>query len=354
MAMSGVIMFNPLFLNTLGWKPFFQQQLSLEEYENNTIARVVAVHRDHIECLTESGTQRFSILASTPTLATGDWITIDEKQHISRCLDRFSLIERKSPGSQVQRQLMVANIDTVFIVSSLNDDFSLNRIERYLAISKETNIDPVVILTKKDLCPSTEEYAQQVQSLDSNLPVFAVSVLELESLQPLLAYCQTGQSITLLGSSGVGKSTLINGLIGSEQLATAEIRESDSKGRHTTTKRQLIALETGGVIIDTPGMRELQIVNCAEGLQETFSDVAHIAKQCKFGDCQHQTEPGCAIQQAIGTGELSARRLENYQRLLREEAHNTSSIAEKREKDKQLGKFYRSVLKGKQFRKESS
>lgn len=360
-------MFNPLFLNTLGWKPYFQQQLSLDEFETCAINRVVAVHRDHIECLIESNKQdstkgesstgescnvQIPKLSSTPMLATGDWIIVDSEQHILRRLERFSLIERKSPGTQVESQLMVANVDTLFIVSSLNQDFSLNRIERYLAISRETDIAPVVVLTKKDLCTNANEYLQQVQALDANLPVFAVNALESESLHCLQDYCLSGNTVCLLGSSGVGKSTLINGLMGEEQQSTGGIRHSDGKGKHTTTKRQLIPLEAGGVLIDTPGMRELQVINCKEGIQEIFADIEALASQCKFSNCQHQTEPGCAIHQAMEEGKLDSRRLNNYRKLLLEEAHNTASIAEKRAKDRQLSKLYKTGMQGRLLRRE--
>lgn len=345
-------MFNLTFLHSIGWKPFFQQQLSLSEFEQYSAARVIAVYRDHISCLSESGNVQVPLLASMPNLVTGDWLLLNDNQQFVRLLERFSLIERKSAGSQIQRQLMVANIDTLFIVSSLNQDFSLNRIERYLAVAKETQIAPVVILTKKDLCEQTFEYVQQVKSMDPGLPVYAVNGLDSESLTPLQAYCKSGNTVAVMGSSGVGKSTLINGLSDDAEQATDSIRESDGKGKHTTTMRNIIPLTAGGVLIDTPGMRELQVVNCKEGIQETFADIEALAKHCKFGDCQHQSEPGCAIQQAISKGEVEQRRFDNYRKLLAEEAHNSASIAEKRQKDRQLSKLYRTGKLRRELRKE--
>ncbi|UAA39759.1 ribosome small subunit-dependent GTPase A [Paraneptunicella aestuarii] len=338
-------MFNPSLLSRYGWKPFFQQQLSLQEFESCQIARVSSVHQGHIECLNETGYFTLPLLASSPRLATGDWILIDEKQHISRCLERFSQIARKSAGSQLETQLMVSNVDTAFIVCSLNDDFSLNRIERYLALCKETDITPVVVLTKQDLCADWETQVEQVQQLDAQLAVFAVNALDAGSLRPLKSFCGKGNTLCFLGSSGVGKSTLVNSLSDKSEQATGNIRESDSKGRHTTTQRHIIPLEDGGVLIDTPGMRELQIVNCEEGIKHTFTDIESLAQQCKFNDCRHSNEPGCAVLRAVEAGELDRRRLENYQKLLREEAYNSASIAEKREKERQFGKLCKTVMK---------
>ena len=344
-------MFNPLLLSRYGWKPFFQQQLSLEEFESCSIARVSSVHKNHIECLNESGYLRLPLLASTPQLATGDWIVVDESEHINRRLERFSHIARKAAGSEVETQLMVVNIDTAFIVSSLNDDFSLNRIERYLALCKETDIQPVVILTKKDLCSDWQSFQEQVQGLDDQLEVQVVNALDTTSLKALQQHGDKGNTIVVLGSSGVGKSTLINSLANSELQTTGGIRESDSKGRHTTTQRHIIPLQAGGVIIDTPGMRELQVINCEEGIKQTFADIEALAEQCKFGDCQHKSEPGCAVQQAVHEGKLDARRLDNFHKLLQEEAFNTATIAEKREKDRQLSKMYRTAIVQRKLKK---
>ncbi len=372
-------------LQQLGWGHYFQQQLSLDELEQLQPARVVVQHKNSLILLTVSGQLTVPLINESLSVTVGDWVLLNKTHRIEKCLERKSLFRRKSAGSKIDEQKIAANVDTVFIVTSLNDDFNLNRIERYLVLAHEAGVEPVIILTKSDLCASQtiiEDHIRQVQSLDPLLPVIAINGLDQQCLTSLLPWCQTGKTLSVLGSSGVGKSTLVNVLLGQTVQSTQAIREDDAKGRHTTTHRslhiidQLPATEAtptaqvtetvnppirkgkfprrnearqqagpAGIIIDTPGMRELQLSNSEDGLEETFSDIIHIAQACRFADCQHHQEPGCAVQAAITAGQLTLRRLNSYHKLQKEDEINSASLAEKRSKDKKLSKLYRNVQK---------
>jgi len=340
-------------LSQLGWSPFFQQQLSLEEWEQYAIARVVGQHRSNIEIMTEHGKKIIALTPGMPLLTVGDWLLLSADGRFSRVLDRISLFSRKASGSKVAEQLIAANIDTVFVVCSLNDDFNLNRIERYLTLACHAGVEPVVVLTKVDCCNAPHAFVQQVQSLNPLLRVTTVNALDQGSTKVLQAWCGSGKTVAFLGSSGVGKSTLINTLLGQTTQVTAEIRVDDGKGRHTTTARSLHFMPTGGILLDTPGMRELQLADCEQGLNGVFADISDLAAQCRFTDCQHQDEPGCAVQQAITMGSLDERRLVNYRKLMREQALNNASLAEKRTRDRELGRYYRSVQTAAKKRKRA-
>lgn len=327
----------------IGWRPFFQQQLSLEEYSDLALGRVIEHHRNKVVILSESGQQDLSLSHDDERVCVGDWVLFNENNRLIRKLERQSVFQRKAPGSKVDAQLIASNVDYLMIVCSLNNDFNLNRIERYLAIAKEAEVEPIVILTKADQCDDVDDKRQQVQRLDALMAVHAINALDSEELKILTQYCQTGKTLAFLGSSGVGKSTLVNGLLGYEALSTGEIREDDSKGRHTTTYRALKVLPQGGLLMDTPGMRELQLTDCEQGVNETFNEIIELAQQCRFGDCAHDSEPGCAIQAALESGELEQRRFASFQKLLREQAFNSASLAEKRAKDKALGKMINTI-----------
>ena len=339
----GFIMTSTHSLSELGWKPFFQHQLSLNDLENNVPARVFAVERSQISLLTADGPRTLPVTPSMPDLAVGDWILIDSEHRFVRLLDRLSLFSRKAAGTQAYRQLISANVDTVLIVSSLNQDFNLNRIERYLALAHEAGVDPIVVLTKADLSDKAESFVDAVQALDPLLAVFAVNAHDPASLQGLNLWLTPGHTLAFLGSSGVGKSTLVNTLLNRKTQDTKQIRETDSKGRHTTTSRSLHFTSSGVLLLDTPGMRELQLVDCQQGVDETFADISALAMQCRFSDCQHQSEPGCAVRAAIESGNLDERRLQNYHKLMREQAVNSATVAEKRKQGKQLSKLVKSV-----------
>jgi len=339
-------------LSQLGWKPFFQQQLSLDEWEHCKPVRVSAVHRSTVELLTEQGSQTLPVLPGLPELTVGDWLLLDGAEHVVRRLDRLTLFARKAPGQKVQQQLIAANVDTVFLVCSMNHDFNLSRIERYLALARDAGAEPVIVLTKQDLADNPQQFVDQLRSLDAFLGIESVNALDIDSVKVLEHWCKTGQTVALLGSSGVGKSTLVNTLLGDTAQQTQGIREDDSKGRHTTTARTLHQLPSGGLLLDTPGMRELQLADCEAGLESTFSEIVELANQCQFADCQHQGEPGCAVTEAITVGELDQRRVDNYHKLLREQAINAESLAEKRARDRGLSKMYRSVQSQARKRKQ--
>ncbi|MFT4925460.1 MAG: ribosome biogenesis GTPase [Phenylobacterium sp.] len=340
-----------LSLSQLGWTPYFQQQLSLQEWENHTIGRIAAHHRATIEYITiESGKCLLPITSGLTDLTVGDWILLDSDQRFVRSLTRLSSFSRKAPGSKVAVQHIAANISTVFVVCSLNQNFNLSRIERYLALANEAGVEPVVVLTKADCCDDPQDYLDQVRSLDPMLMVEAVNALDSQSVKILEPWCKVGKTVAFVGSSGVGKSTLVNCLLGElstdngqQTQLTASERLDDSRGRHTTTSRSLHLMPAGGLLLDTPGMRELQLADCDSGIAQTFDDIVTLAVQCRFADCQHHSEPGCAVQLALAAGELEQRRLTNYLKLMKEQAHNSATLAEKRAKDRDLGRFYRRV-----------
>jgi len=266
-----------------------------------------------------------------PTI--GDWVLVSNaQQQLVRVLDRQSLFKRKAAGERAEIQLIAANVDILFIVSSCNDDFNLSRLERYLALAYESEVEPIVILTKADLCNDPNDYLDEVRQLGNQLQVLALNATADNSTDLLAPWCQPGQTVALVGSSGVGKSTLINTLLGDEIQSTGSIRLDDSKGRHTTTARSLHCLANGALVLDSPGIRELQLTDVATGLADVFRDLEELALRCKFADCEHGSEPQCAVQQAIADGVLEARRLESYRKLKREDAHNTQTIAERHQR----------------------
>jgi ribosome biogenesis GTPase len=342
-------------LQDLGWGHYFQSQLDLDTLDSTLAFRVVSVQRNLIECVgLDSARDQKHLQLSTyfwrekppeshPTV--GDWLLVDLECHPIRMLGRKSLIKRRSPGKESSIQLIASNIDTLFIVTSCNAEFSINRIERYLSIAAESNIHCVVVLTKIDLCTDTTRYFEILSQSYPDLPVEGVNATDGSTLKTLKSWIEYGQTVALLGSSGVGKSTIINNLKGEQDQATGAIRESDGKGRHTTTSRSLHCLPGGGLLLDSPGMRELQIVDSEEGIKATFSDIAYLAERCRFKNCQHKTEPGCAVIQAVNEGKLEQRRLDNYHKLLSEQIRNNESLAERRGKERALGRFYNNALK---------
>jgi len=336
-------------LADLGWTSQFQQQVTLEEMDRLVPARVFAVQRTGLTLRLEGadgGPEQEVALGGRwfqgpvedrPTV--GDWVLFDPGTGaIARLLKRGSLLKRMSVNKPGDVQLIAANVDVMFLVSSCNEEFNLSRMERYLALAMDAGIQPVVVLTKADLAEDPDSYRAAAQSLSGELIVELVNALDNDALDGLRAWCVRGQTITLLGSSGVGKSTLINSLAGSEVQATGRIREEDGKGRHTTTHRSLHLLEGGGLLLDSPGMRELGITDAESGIQSAFADVGSLAALCRFNDCAHETEPGCAVRAAIEAGKLDERRLDSYRKLRREEMYNTETVAERHARVRQFSK----------------
>jgi ribosome biogenesis GTPase len=272
-----------------------------------------------------SGRLRHQAASRVDFPAVGDWVAVERAVHggdarIRAVLPRFSRFSRRAAGDPTEEQIVAANINTVFLVGGLDADFNPRRIERYLVVAWESGANPVVVLNKADLVEDPARYVEEVSRLAPGVPVYAVSCHVPESLGVLRAHLGHGQTGALLGSSGVGKSTIANQLIGRELLRTRDVRESDSRGRHTSTARQLVLLPGGGVLIDTPGMRELQLWDTGDALSGAFADIDRLAGDCRFRDCSHLHEPGCAVRGAVDAGELAAGRLASYQKLREEQA----------------------------------
>jgi len=321
-----------VFIQDLGWDAYFQALWSESKREGCVPARVVSQQRglwrvvgEFAECWAEpSGKFRKESEEGGDWPAVGDWVSVEagdgrENALIQQVLPRRSRFVRKVAGKQIAEQVIVANIDVALIVAALDGDFNVRRIERYMAQCWESGARPAIVLNKADACEERAELAAEVERIAMGAPIFLLSAKTGAGVEVLEASFKKGQTVVLLGSSGVGKSTLVNRLLQEERQPTHAVRESDSRGQHTTTSRQLFLLPGGAMMIDTPGLRELQLWNAAEGLTQTFADVDETATQCRFTDCQHRDEPGCAVQAAIASGSLEADRLESWRKLQREQ-----------------------------------
>jgi ribosome biogenesis GTPase / thiamine phosphate phosphatase len=319
-------------LKQLGWNEFFEKEFA--NYEGLEVGRIALEHKNMYRVINEqgeflaeiSGKMRFNAVSREDYPAVGDWVVIsarleEQKATIHAVLPRKSKFSRKVAGGTTEEQIVATNIDTIFLVNALNADFNVRRIERYMLSAWESGANPVIILSKADLCEDIDAKIAEVESVAFGVPIIPISAEKNIGLDLLSPYIYEGQTIALLGSSGVGKSTLTNALIGHQKQEVKEIREGDDRGRHTTTHRELIVLEQGGILIDTPGMRELQLWEADEGLGMSFSDVESLAKECKFKDCAHQKEPGCAVQKAISDGTLDIGRYNSYVKLQKELAY---------------------------------
>lgn len=343
-------MSNLLTLDSLGWRPHFQSQLTLDE--SASPARVMSVHRGRVEVASVDGRASVELAGSSASLrlTVGDWVLLDNDGRISQRLEPFSIFQRRAAGTSADIQTIAANVDTLFIVTSANRDFNVARLERYLAIAHDAGAFPIIVITKADLAESAQEFVAAAARLSPGVLVELLDARDTAQVAVLKGWCGAGQTVALLGSSGVGKSTIINSLADVD-LDTSAAREDDQRGRHTTTSRSMHALADGGWLIDTPGMRELQLVDIGDALDDVFSDVAALATRCRFGDCSHDTEPACAVQAAIANAELDPDRLRRYRKLQAEDRRNTESIAERRSRDKDFGKLIKTVLSEKELQK---
>ena len=330
-------------LASLGWTNFFLSQLDETEL-SLTPVRLSGVHRGRIDGLSEAGpvTLPFTGTLVAGDLAIGDWVLTDGER-IVRCLDRKTELSRRAAGTGNAVQLIASNVDTLFIVTSCNADFNPARLERYLALSAEAGTEAVILLTKADTSADADSYRVQVERLSRNLTVLTLDARDPQVAVALAAWCRPGQTVALLGTSGVGKTTLTNTLTGLAG-ATGPIRESDARGRHTTTIRSLHAMLGGGWLIDTPGMRALSLADASDGIDAVFEDVTELLGQCRFRDCTHQSEPGCAIRLAIEEGRLDEARLNRWDKLKREDRIHNETPAEARERARKFGRVVKKSL----------
>jgi ribosome biogenesis GTPase len=339
-------------LKTWGWNEQWEKAFESYRLEGLDHARIVREDRGLYLIQTETGEQtagvsgrfRYEARSRPDFPAVGDWVAIENQETEGRAtivalLPRRTAFSRKHPGKNEEEQIVAANIDTVFLVSALDGgrNFNLRRLERYLALTRGSGAAPVILLNKADLSERVESFILEAQSIAATVPVHPVSALEHQGLDALASYLAPGQTVALLGPSGVGKSALINALLGVDQQATGEIRAQDHRGRHTTTRRELFLLPGRGMVIDTPGMRELGLWGEESGVGAAFEDIEELAAHCRFRDCRHDGEPGCAVQQALGDGSLDEARFDNYLRMRRELAHlarKNDPVAQRAEKER--------------------
>ncbi|NJK73805.1 MAG: ribosome small subunit-dependent GTPase A [Microcoleus sp. SU_5_6] len=318
-------------LDSLGWNDFFASSFAPYRLQGFAVGRIAIAYRNTYVLYSEAGelaaeiTGKLRHRASEPQdfPAVGDWVVIraiesEARSTIHAILPRKTKFSRKTIGAKTEEQIVAANVDTVFLVSGLDGDFNLRRIERYLILAWESGASPVIVLNKADLCDNIEGRITEVSAVAIGVPIIVLSAANNRGLDELKPYLRSGKTVALLGSSGVGKSTITNQLLPEATQTVQPVRQSDDRGKHTTTHRELIVLPTGGLIIDNPGMRELQIWAGDTGLQETFADIETLAQQCRFRNCQHDNEPGCAVQQALAEGKLDDSRFLSYQKLQKE------------------------------------
>lgn len=352
-------------LEALGWNDVLAEAFRNFGGKDCIPGRVALQHRTYYSVFSELGelkseiTGKMEFMASGPQdlPAVGDWVVLiprpgEQAATIVELLPRRTKFSRKVAGRRSDEQVVAANVDVVFIVSGLDHDYNPRRLERYLVLARQSGADPVVILNKADLRTDTGELLIETQRLARGIPVILASALNNSGLDEILVRLTPGVTGALLGSSGVGKTTIINRLVGSDRK-TADVRAADSRGRHATTVRELILLPSGGLLIDTPGMRELQLMGEEESVGETFEDIEELERQCKFRDCSHHVEPGCAVRAALEQGTLAPERYDSYIKLLREIAYQhrkTDQAAQRKEKErlkKLMTEYKRTFKKGK-------
>ena len=357
-----LVFFQNLLFLTMNLKSFgYDEYLKSIQYTTDpefTLARVITEHKDRYTVMTETGPLEAEILGKLRFAATsradlpavGDWVEIlpfDSSAIIHNILPRKSVLERPAVGSHGEKQIIATNVDVALIVQAVDRDFNINRIERYLALIRSTNTDPVVLLNKIDLA-SKEDLETMVKSINDRHPsvqIIPISNTEQDGLAGLVGFFKEGVTYCLLGSSGVGKSSLINNLLGATRMQTKSLSETTHKGQHTTTHRELMVLPEGGILIDNPGMREVGTLSSEEGLESAFETISAYEGTCKFSDCSHINEPGCMVIKAVENGEISRETYSNYLKMERERQHFEMTEAERRKQGKELSKIVKQMKK---------
>lgn len=345
-------------LKELGFNELFEKHRKEHQLDAFGVARVISEHKDRYSVKTETneleaeliGNLRFTAESRKDLPAVGDWVAINEydenKALIHSVYPRTSILERKATGEFGKTQIIATNIDFGLIVQSVNRDFNINRIERYLTICNSAKIDPIIVITKIDLVKTSElnEVLDNIKERIKGVPIIAISNTSQDGIDNIKLKLTKGKTYCLLGSSGVGKSTLINNLVGKQIMITGEISERIDRGKHVTSHRELI-VSKNGILIDNPGMREVGITDNSEGLEMTFDEIAHLSLNCKFNDCSHTNEKGCGILEALENGALDNDSYLNFQKMERERTFFDSSVEERKKKDKDLGKLIKNVVK---------
>lgn len=343
---------SPCTLAELGWSDHFERQLTAADRDRSVPARIVSTHRGHIVAFTgqeehllliaEKGLMSFG---EQPTV--GDWVLLDAETLLPvRLLERATVFKRMASGTEVRVQPIAANVDTLFIVTSCNRDFNLNRIERYLCLAMDAEVEPVVIVTKADLAEDPESYRREAQSLMDGVDVRVINAKDEKDIEILRDWFDSGKTVAMLGSSGVGKTTILNTIHGGDLSRSGEVRLGDDRGRHTTTTRSLHRLSAGALLVDMPGIRELQLHDCHEGIARVFADVEELVGQCRFSDCSHDREPGCAVRGAVEHGEMTQRHVDNYFKLVQELEDSAENLEKRRKREHRVIRNAKASKKG--------
>lgn len=348
-----------MILEELGYNERVEKLIAEYKLEDFEAGRVVAEHKERYIVKTDkgefeaeiTGNMRFTAKGREDFPAVGDWVALTiydgELAIIYKILPRASVIKRQAVQQFGEIQIIATNIDHAFLVQSVDRDFNINRLERYLTICNSSKVEPVIVLSKTDLIDDLRlnEIISSIKARIKNIPVFAISNETQKGYEAIWEFMEKGKTYCMLGSSGVGKSTLLNNLSGRSIMRTDSISQSTNKGRHVTSHRELIVLESGGILIDNPGMREVGIADNEGGLETTFDEIVSFSKNCKFKDCTHTNEVGCSVIEAVGNGEIDEASYENYLKMEREKAHFESTVEERRKKDKSFGKMMKNYKK---------